>query len=79
MSKSRCHESDREAATTDGVERDVAATEVDRNLKMISKSKISIADAEQHTADSIDRLIESRDLLKRTDHTEPLPAPPASK
>jgi hypothetical protein len=79
MSKSRCRESDREAATTDQVEHDLAGTEVDRHFKLISKSKTSIADAEQHTADSIDRLIESRDLLKRTDHAEPLPAPPASK
>ncbi|WP_419757571.1 hypothetical protein [Acidisoma sp.] len=40
----------------------------DQDQDIIRKSKASIADAERHVADSVDRLNECRDLLDRTSH-----------
>ena len=41
---------------------------ISRDRAMIKNARQSIADAQQHTSDSIDRLNESRDALERADH-----------
>ena len=41
----------------------------DQDHEMIRHSKASIADAERHVADSVDRLNECRGLLDRTSRT----------
>jgi hypothetical protein len=41
------------------------APEISQNRELIKKSRESIKDGQRHFADSVDRLVESRNLLRR--------------
>jgi hypothetical protein len=49
----------------DALDRRLDDQELEQDRQMIDHSRESIGDADRHTADSVDRLVESQKLLKK--------------